>query len=352
MAGRDTWSVAATAAACAGFAVGAVCAAKLLASDGSERASSGPERKSRRRRHISKIADYEYDSKPGSRLSSKQAPMPRKDTWQNWHEAGEEEEAMAAGWQGFSMAEARELADACQKRAFTKTPQEVLAELQKGNMRFWTGCATRPEKSAFERRALISKQFPSVAILGCSDSRVPIEIVFDVGLGDAFVVRVAGNCLDTTSLGSLQYAVNHLKVKVLVVLGHEGCGAIKAAGLPGEKIAQEPAALASLLRQLKGGLNENGLAQLEDSRARDREAVAANVKHQIEALTHDEGILQKINAGDLLCVGAMYELSSGIVDFFAEVAPAKLDATEGAVKEPKIENPVSPVTGTSKIFGA
>merc|ERR1712048_1236715 len=105
---------------------------------------------------------------------------------------------------------------------------EVMADLQKGNARFWMGHATRPEKSAFERRALITKQFPSVAVLGCSDSRVPVEIIFDQGLGDMFVIRVAGNCLDITTLASLQYAVHHLKVKVLMVMGHEGCGAVKA----------------------------------------------------------------------------------------------------------------------------
>jgi carbonic anhydrase len=73
--------------------------------------------------------------------------------------------------------------------------------------------------SAFERRALIMQQYPSVAILGCSDSRVPIEIVFDQGLGDMFVIRVAGNCLDTTTTASLQYAVQHLHVKLIVVMG-------------------------------------------------------------------------------------------------------------------------------------
>merc|ERR1712070_91872 len=103
-------------------------------------------------------------------------------------------------------------------------PSEVLAQLQRGNARFWMGKATRPEKSAFERRAMIMAQFPTVAILGCSDSRVPIEIVFDQGLGDVFVIRVAGNCLDTATGASLEYAVCHLKVKVLIVMGHEGCG--------------------------------------------------------------------------------------------------------------------------------
>merc|ERR1719310_1696766 len=136
--------------------------------------------------------------------------------------------------------------------AASLSPQEVLANLQKGNMRFWTGSATRPEKSAFERRALISRQFPLVAVLSCSDSRVPTEIVFDVGLGDMFVIRVAGNCFDTAALASLQYALNHLKVKVVMIMGHEGCGAVKAAVMGSEDINKEPRALAQLLTNLKG----------------------------------------------------------------------------------------------------
>merc|ERR1712060_468323 len=132
------------------------------------------------------------------------------------------------GWErGVSMDEARDLVDAAAAKSSERSAVEVLAELQRGNVRFWTGNATRPEKNAFERRSLIMKQFPSVAVLGCSDSRVPVEIVFDQGLGDMFVVRVAGNCLDTSTRASLDYAVDHLKVKVVVVLGHEGCGAVK-----------------------------------------------------------------------------------------------------------------------------
>merc|ERR1712137_1245774 len=98
--------------------------------------------------------------------------------------------------------------------------------------RFWMGIANSPEVSAFQRRALIMSQFPRVAILGCSDSRVPTEIVFDQSLGDIFVVRVAGNVLDLAAAASLEYAIHHLKVKVVIVLGHEGCGAVKAAFLP------------------------------------------------------------------------------------------------------------------------
>lgn len=235
-----------------------------------------------------------------------------------WKQGVAEDEA-AGMTTGFSMEEARESADADHEKAKSKRPSEVLSELQKGNARFWMGTARRPECSAFERRALISKQFPLTAILGCSDSRVPTEIVFDQGLGDMFVVRVAGNCLDNTTAASLQYSVYHLKVKVLVVLGHEGCGAIKAAQLPGDAIDKEPACLGKLLNTLKAGLDEDRLQALRDAKAHDREAVTTNVKRQVEKLTTDTGIMMKVKSGELIIVGAFYEISSGIVDFFHEV---------------------------------
>merc|ERR1712087_649279 len=147
--------------------------------------------------------------------------------------------------------------------------------------RFWTGRASRPEASFFDRRALLNKQFPSVALLACADSRVPTEMIFDQGLGDIWVVRVAGNALDTTTHGSLQFAVNVLKVKVLVVLGHELCGAIKAAQLPDEKLEEMPSHLEEALK---------GIKDLKDARALDREAVSCNVKRQVETLCRDKVI--------------------------------------------------------------
>jgi len=224
------------------------------------------------------------------------------------------------GWEGFSMQEARAHADAEQSKVASRSPAEVLAELQRGNARFWTGSAVRPERSAFERRALISKQFPSVAILGCSDSRVPTEIIFDQGLGDIFVVRVAGNALDVGTTASLQYAVNHLKVKVLVVLGHELCGAVKAAQLPMQQLSKEPTELSLALQAIKTGLDESRLAHFRDTRALDREAVTTNVRQQVERLAGDEVFMKKVRQGELLIVGGFYEISSGIVDFFHEVS--------------------------------
>merc|ERR1719401_3236795 len=167
------------------------------------------------------------------------------------------------------MEQARIMADTSQASAKKRTPAEVLDDLQKGNTRFWMGAAQRPEKSAFERRSLISMQYPSVAVLGCSDSRVPIEIVFDQGLGDMFVVRVAGNCLDTTTTASLQYAVHHLKVKLLIVMGHEGCGAVKAAQLPTDAINKEPETLGRLLKGMRKGLDAADLARVQDVKGLD-----------------------------------------------------------------------------------
>jgi len=195
------------------------------------------------------------------------------------------------------------------------------------------GQATRPEKSAFERRALISKQFPSTAILGCSDSRVPVEIVFDQGLGDMFVIRVAGNCLDTASTASLQYAVHHLKVKLLIVMGHEGCGAVKAAQLPMEAISKEPESLRKLLKGMRRGLDTAELAKVQDVKAADREAVTTNVRAQVESLTGDEGIMAKVGSGELMMLGAFYEMSSGIVDFFHEVSGQEAATVQPALQK-------------------
>merc|ERR1712217_624076 len=221
---------------------------------------------------------------------------------------------------GFSMEECRNQSNQKANKAKERTPEEVLSDLQKGNTRFWMGVAQRPEMNAFERRALIMAQFPSVAVLGCSDSRVPVEIVFDQGLGDMFVVRVAGNCLDMATNASLDYAVHHLKVKVVVVLGHEGCGAVKAAGLPIDQINKESPALSQALKHIKSGLDEDRLAYVRDAKAHDREAVATNVRRQVEQLSRDAGLAKKIRKREIIVAGAFYEISSGIVDFFTDAS--------------------------------
>ena len=134
--------------------------------------------------------------------SSSTDPSDRRQA--NLLELGDDDSAIR---NGFSMREAKDHSSKKAQLSAQRTPEEVLHALQRGNTRFWMGVATRPEVSAFERRALIMRQHPSVAILGCADSRVPIEIVFDQGLGDVFTIRVAGNCMDTATEGTLEYAV-------------------------------------------------------------------------------------------------------------------------------------------------
>jgi len=217
--------------------------------------------------------------------------------------------------------------DKHQKSTLARTPRQVLEELQKGNARFWGGYAVRPEKSAFQRRALIAKQFPSVAVLSCSDSRVPVEIVFDQGLGDMFVVRNAGNCLGTSALASLQFAVDHLKVKVIIVMGHEGCGAVKAAQASAEALEQHPEELSTLLKYLRLGLQPDQLSCVSDARARDREAGVSNVQFQVAQLARDKSVMAAVRNKELMVAGAFYEMSSGIVDFLAEISDETLSET-------------------------
>lgn len=274
-------------------------------------------RRNRQRRNNSRDDSEDSDDSIQSPTRVNKVSLKRKNSERTQQLAGK---FMTAGWEGFSMEDAKLLSSKTGEKAQSWTPREVLAELQKGNVRFWTGAASRPEKSAFERRALIAKQFPTTAILGCSDSRVPTEIVFDQGLGDMFVIRVAGNCLDTTTTASLQYAVAHLGVKVVVVMGHEGCGAVKAAGQTVEAIDKEPEPLSTLLKGLKSNLDLGRLNDVHDSRAHDREAVVTNVRSQMEKLMEDKGIMKKVKNGELIIVGAFYEISSGIVDFPFEIS--------------------------------
>ena len=191
---------------------------------------------------------------------------------------------------------------------------------QKGNTRFWLGTSKRTQGTAFERRALIMSQFPQVAVLGCSDSRVPVELVFDQGLGEMFVVRVAANCISNATAGSLEYAVHNLKVKVLMILGHEGCGAVKASLRTLEEIEKEPANLESALKDIKAVLDVEQLANAKDHRAYDREACVANVYNGLDALTADPDIMKRVKNKELILLGCFYEISSGIVDFLKEVS--------------------------------
>ncbi len=200
------------------------------------------------------------------------------------------------------------------REPLARTPQEALRLLKTGNARFFGGLARRPELSTAERRAQILGQTPFAVILACSDSRVPTEIVFDQGLGTLFITRVAGNIVDAGTTGSIEYAVNHLKTHVVVVLGHEGCGAVKAALLPDADRARETPSIQALLNQIVPSVSK--IPKLRDAKAKMREAVIANVRQQVFNIKKQPAIQSAIASGKIAVVGAFYEITSGAVDFF------------------------------------
>ena len=194
-----------------------------------------------------------------------------------------------------------------------RSPQEALRALKNGNARFFSGSARRPELSAAERRAQILAQTPFATILSCSDSRVPTEIVFDQGLGNLFITRIAGNVIDTGTAGSIEYSVEHLKVHLVVVMGHEGCGAVKAALLPEAQRNREAANLRALLNSIEPAVRN--LPKIRDEKAKTREAVIANVRLQVNNLRQNPVMQAGMRRGQIGVIGAYYEITSGAVDF-------------------------------------
>ncbi|MBB6097694.1 carbonic anhydrase [Deinobacterium chartae] len=197
-----------------------------------------------------------------------------------------------------------------------QTPEEAIVALKHGNARFFGGQSRRPELSANERRAQIISQSPFAAVIGCSDSRVPVEMVFDQGFGHLFIIRVAGQVITPDTLGSVEFAVEHLGVKLLVVMGHEGCGAVSAAMLPPEKLAEEPENLRTLIERIRPAVH--GLPYIRDRKARMREAVTHNVRYQVSLLRRNALVQQAEEKGSIRVIGAYYEIGSGAVDFLTE----------------------------------
>lgn len=184
------------------------------------------------------------------------------------------------------------------------TPEQALQALIEGNRRHRDGQHANPRRDPAFRAALAAGQAPWAAILGCSDSRVPPEIIFDQGLGDLFVVRTAGHVCDAVALASLRYAVEHLGVRLLVVLGHTHCGAIKAALAHPERALEDPlcAALRSAMEEAKASAEDLELG-----------AAKAHVRRTVNLLAQAfTGI------PGLLIVGAVYDLTSGEVTFLQE----------------------------------
>lgn len=210
---------------------------------------------------------------------------------------------------GITMKEVAQL-----KSPTIKTSEEAILALKIGNARFFSGSRTPLTFSAIERRAQILTQNPFAVILGCSDSRVPTEIIYDQRAGDLFVIRVAGNVVEDGTLGSIEYAIKHLKIQLVVVMGHEGCGAVKAAMLDEAERSIEPHYVKFLLDRIVPSVSQ--LPRIRDPKARMREAVIANVRMQVYKLKQNPTIQEAIQNRDIAVIGAYYEISSGAVDFF------------------------------------
>jgi carbonic anhydrase len=191
------------------------------------------------------------------------------------------------------------------------TPDSALAELKAGNEHHVRHQYQHPHETAARQRELAAGQHPHAELLSCSDSRVPPEIIFDQGLGDLFVVRVAGNVATDTELGSLEYGAEHLHIPLLVVLGHESCGAVTAA-VQGGEAEGHIAALISLIKpavEKSRGIAGDPIAN----------AVTTNVKLVVEQLRSSTPVLSKLVAdGKLKIVGGVYSLETGKVTWLRD----------------------------------
>jgi carbonic anhydrase len=219
------------------------------------------------------------------------------------------------------------------------SPAEAISRLKEGNGRFTAGNLQHPhvsvdernyiaansyenagtislgmtsEQAAKRRAELAKSQHPFAIILSCSDSRVPPEIVFDEGLGDLFIVRVAGNVLNDEGLGSIEYGVDILGARLIVVLGHQSCGAVDAAMKTVAAKGKAPGHIQSLVTAIKPVVDSTPKGDLDTT-------IKANVKHVVDALRSSTPILKaKVDSGEIQVIGGYYSLDTGAVTFLDE----------------------------------
>jgi carbonic anhydrase len=199
---------------------------------------------------------------------------------------------------------------------YPKDAAEALARLKEGNQRFADGNTRHAHESADWRKHLVSDQKPFATILGCSDSRVPIELVFDQGFGDLFVVRVAGNVIAPDVIGSLAYAVAHLATPLVVIVGHQGCGAVTAAVEAIKGPTNERPGIKSLVELIEPGLPKSLPGNTSEERI--NAAVEANVRWSIKQLAILPEAKKAIAAKRVSLLGAVYELTTGRVRFLLD----------------------------------
>jgi carbonic anhydrase len=188
-------------------------------------------------------------------------------------------------------------------------PSDAKRFLEEGNIRFVSGKSLHPHQDTDRRKEIANGQHPFAVILGCADSRTSPEILFDQGLGDLFVTREAGNVIDEHTIGGIEYAVEHLHTSLIVVLGHERCGAIAAAR---DSTHDEAGHIKTIIASIQPAV--------QATRGQDAEATCrANIRNIVAALQTDEPLLKHfVDSGEVVVVGAYYNLDTGMVIFLDE----------------------------------
>jgi carbonic anhydrase len=231
-------------------------------------------------------------------------------------------------------------------------PADALRRLQVGHARFLCGKVDRPHQDAERREDTFKNgQHPFAVILSCADSRVPVELIFDQGIGDLFTIRVAGNVADAHEAGSIEYAVEHLHVPLVVVMGHRNCGAVAAAAAKTEL----PANIGSLVAEIRPAIEKTEkCCPTLSGDAFVAEAVRLNVFNTVEALFKKSPVLAaEAKAGKVRIVGAVYDLESGGINWLGPhpeeakfLAGAKdSEPTAGGHAAPATPAPATPGPG-------
>jgi len=194
-----------------------------------------------------------------------------------------------------------------------KSSDEVQKILADGNARYVADKVTCARVTQKRRAETAGGQHPVATVIACSDSRVPVEFIFDQGIGDVFVIRVAGNVADTDEIGSIEYGVGHLKTPLLIILGHTHCGAVTAVITGAEVHGSIPRLVDNIMPAVKKAREKNpgatGDALIE-------EAVKMNVWQAVEdTFTGSEEVRRLVNAGSLKVVGAVYDIATGKVQW-------------------------------------
>jgi carbonic anhydrase len=191
-------------------------------------------------------------------------------------------------------------------------PAEAISKLKEGNGRYTSGNLQHPGQTTERRTELAKTQHPFAGIVCCSDSRVPPEIVFDQGLGDLFIVRVAGNVINDEGLGSIEYTVDHLGTRLILVLGHQRCGAVDAARETIAAKGKAPGHIESLVQAIKPAVEATAKDDLDAT-------IKANVKNVVQALRSSTPILKaEVDSGKIQVIGGYYSLDTGAVTFLED----------------------------------